>query len=89
MLDPACREHRASRTSDTHRFGERRQFRHDAVVGDDGEILLVTGDVGDRRADAGQHLAVVRLQQANDQLETAHEASNHFARILPAKHVRH
>ena len=29
---------------------------YDAVVGDDGQVLLVSGDVGDSEADGGQHL---------------------------------
>ena len=61
--------------------GQPGELLDDAVVGDDGEVLLVPGDVGDGEADGGQHLHVARLQQAADQLEAAHEAPHHVARV--------
>ncbi len=35
---------------------------YDPVVGDNGQVLLVIGDVGDGVADGGQDLGVARLE---------------------------
>ena len=51
------------------------------MVGDDSEILPVLRDFGDGGANAGQHVLIVRLQQTDDELQTADETSDHFARI--------
>ena len=63
------------------RVGQFGELLDDAVIGDDGEVLLVPGDVGDGEADGGQHLHVTRLEEAADELETSDEAPHHVARV--------
>lgn len=60
----------------------------DAVVGDDGEVLLVARDVGDGEADGGEDLLVAGLEQVADELEAAHEAAHHVAGVLGVADTR-
>ena len=60
----------------------------DAVVCDDGEVLLVARDVGDGEADCGKDLLVAGLQQVADELEAAHEAAHHVAGVLGVADTR-
>ena len=52
------------------------------MVSDDSQVLLIVRDVGDGSTHTRQHLVVLRLEQTDDELETAHEAAHHLARVL-------
>ena len=62
--------------------GEPGQHWNYTVVGDDRQVLLITGDTSHSRTDTSQHLNVVRLEQTYYQLQTTHEATNHLTRVL-------
>ena len=61
-----------------------REVQADAMVGDDGQVLLVLGDLRDGGAHGGAHLRVLALQQVYDELEAAHERAHQLARVLHA-----
>ena len=62
--------------------GKLGQHGNDSVVGDDRQVLLVTGDTRHSSTDTSQHVDTVRLEETYYQLETTHEATYHLTRVL-------
>ena len=62
--------------------GQLGQLVDHAVVRDDGQVLLVPGDVGDSKADSSQDLLVPGLQEVADQLQPSHKGADHVSRVL-------
>ena len=70
----------------TYVAGESGEHRNDSVVGDYSQVLFITSDARHGRTDASQHVDTLRLEQADDQLETTHEATHQLTRVLYTHH---
>lgn len=65
-----------------HSVGQTGQQWHHPVVREDGQVLFVSGYLGDGGADTSQNLDVCRFEQRYDQLQPSDQGANHFPGIL-------
>jgi len=58
------------------------------MIRNNSQILFVLGDLRDGGAHTSQHIAIGRLQQRHNQLETAHKVPHSLARVLDIPDAR-